>query len=254
MARSQTQKKSKKQGSGSAARPAKTAKAKATGKASIRKRASKAKVSPVKAKKKVGAPKRHPVKKSDKAAQKTETPPVAPPRLLRRTKTTTAALALLEKGIGHIHKRDFKKARAELKTLLETYPGEVDILARARSYIRICKREEAAQRKPPATTDQLYALGILEHNKANYDSAISYFLQSLESHPEADYIYYSVAASLAMKGDLPEAVKNLRKAVELNEDSRIYAKNDADFFALQTQKEFMELVGLGSPSPAKSES
>ncbi len=168
-------------------------------------------------------------------------------RLLHQTKTTTAALALLEKGIELIYQRDFKKARGELKALLETYPGELDILARARSYIQICDREEAIQKKPAVTTDQLYALGVLEHNRANYDMAISYFLQSLEKHPNADYIYYSVAASLAMKGNLAESMENLRKAVELNEDSRIYAKNDSDFSALQTQKEFAELVGISQP-------
>jgi tetratricopeptide (TPR) repeat protein len=172
----------------------------------------------------------------------------APPRLLRQTKTTAAALALLEKGIELIYKKDFKKARGELNTLLEKYPKEMDILARARSYMQICDREEAVHKKTPVTTDQMYTLGILEHNKANYDAAISYFLQSLELHPKADYIYYSVAASLARKGDLAGSLENLHKAVNLNEDSRVYAKNDADFSSLQTNKEFMELVGL-APSP-----
>jgi tetratricopeptide (TPR) repeat protein len=171
----------------------------------------------------------------------------ASPRLLRQTKTTAAALALLEKGIELIFQKDFKKARGELKALLEMYPGELDILARARSYMQICDREEASQRKPAVTTDQLYALGVLEHNKANYDAAISYFLQLLENHPDADYVYYSVAASLAMKGNWAESIENLRKAVALNEDSRIYAKNDADFTALQTHKEFVELVGISQP-------
>jgi tetratricopeptide (TPR) repeat protein len=170
-------------------------------------------------------------------------------RLLRQTKTTAAALAHLEKGVELIFQKDFKRARGELKTLLEAYPGELDIVARARSYMQICEREEAAQKKPAVTTDQLYALGVLEHNRANYDAAISYFLQSLENHPDADYIYYSVAASLAMKGNLAESMENLRKAVKLNEDSRIYAKNDADFSALQTHKEFVELVGI-SQSPS----
>ncbi len=177
----------------------------------------------------------------------------ASPRLLRQTKTTSAALALLEKGIELIFKKEFKRARNELKTLLETYPGELDILARARSYLQICEREEAAQKKQTISTDQLYALGVMEHNKANYDAAISYFLQSLENHPDADYIYYSVAASQAMKGNLAESLENLRKAVELNEDSRVYAKNDADFSALQTKKEFAELVGIAQVPATESE-
>jgi tetratricopeptide (TPR) repeat protein len=173
-------------------------------------------------------------------------------RLLRQTKTTSAALALLGKGIELIFQRDFKKAKSELKSLLEMYPGELDILARARSYIRICDREEAALKKPSITSDQMYALGVLEHNKANYDAAISYFLQSLEKHPRADYIYYSVAASQAMKGDFVKAIENLRKAVELNEDSRIYAKNDVDFSALQAKKEFADLIGINQPPAAES--
>lgn len=168
----------------------------------------------------------------------------APPRLLRQTKTTSAALSLLEKGIELIFQKEFRKARVELKSLVESYPEELDILARARSYIQICEREEAAQKKQSVSTDQLYALGVMEHNKANYDAAISYFLQSLQNRPNADYIYYSVAASHAMKGNLSESLENLRKAVELNEDSRIYAKNDADFLALQGRREFAELVGL----------
>jgi len=168
----------------------------------------------------------------------------ASPRLLRQTKTTSAALALLERGIELIFQKEFKKSRHELKTLLETYPGELDILARARSYLQICEREEAAQKKQSISMDQLYTLGVLEHNKANYDMAISYFLQSLQNHPDADYIYYSVAASQAMKGNLAESLENLRKAVELNEDSRVFAKNDADFVALQSKKEFAELVGM----------
>lgn len=205
------------------------------------------------------SPARHPGKKesshmeveSRKAASRTDIAPSLddPTRLLRQTKTTAAALAHLEKGIEHIFQRDFKKARTELKTLLENYPGEMDILARARSYMQICDREEASQKKSVATADQLYAMGILEHNKANYDKAISYFQQSLAKHPNADYIYYSIAASLALKGDLQESIQKLRRAVELNEDSRIHAKNDSDFSALENQKEFLELVGANA-SPA----
>ncbi len=187
---------------------------------------------------------------SGKAASRTAAPSAldAAPRLLRHTKTTSAALALLEKGIELIFQKEFKKARTELKALVETYPGELDILARARSYIQICDREEAAQKKQSISTDQMYTLGVLEHNKGNYDAAITYFRQSLEKHPGADYIYYSVAASQAMKGNAVESIENLRKAVELNEDSRIYAKNDSDFSSLQARKEFAELVGI-TPVP-----
>jgi tetratricopeptide (TPR) repeat protein len=269
MARVLAHKKSAKQKTSKITRPAKKAKPKAAFKMAHGNSSSKGKVSSPKAKrnesrkmKKDKHHQAHPVHRESKRVEMQSRKPAAkanvaaapePVRLLRQTKTTSAALALLGKGVELIFQKDFKKARSELKSLLEMYPGELDILARARSYIQICDREEANLKKPPVTPDQLYTLGVLEHNKANYDAAISYFLQSLEKHPEADYIYYSVAASQAMKGDAAKAIESLRKAIELNEDSRIYAKNDADFSALQTKKEFAELVGLVQTPAAESQ-
>jgi tetratricopeptide (TPR) repeat protein len=180
-------------------------------------------------------------------------PPERPPRLLSDSKSTAAALSLLEKGIKLIFQKDFRKARAELKSLVETYPGEAEITVRARSYLQICEREEAAHKDPPVADDQLYALGVMEHNRGNYDAAIANFLLSLEEHPGADYIYYSLAASQALKGNAQEAIQSLRKAIELSEDNRIYAKNDADFSSLQSWREFSELVGINSSSDHESQ-
>ena len=164
--------------------------------------------------------------------------------LLRQTKTTSAALSHLGKGIEFIYKKDYKKARNELTALVRSFPEETEILARARSYLQICNREEQSQKKPEIAPDQLYTLGVLEHNKANYDAAILYFQQSLKKHPDADYIYYSVAASLARKGDLQASMEHLKKAIELNADSRIFARNDEDFSVFETDEKFSELLGI----------
>jgi tetratricopeptide (TPR) repeat protein len=268
MTRVLAQKKSKKQKSGTVSRPAQKAAPKAAPKTLGRNSASTGKLSSVKARKgqtriaqkKTLRPNRPVPRESSKmevesrkqASRTASASPVnVPARLLHQTKTTSAALVILGKGVELIFQKDFRKAKNELKSLLQMYPGELDILARARSYIQICEREEANLKKPAASADQLYALGILEHNRANYDAAISYFLQSLAKHPKADYIYYSIAASQAKKGDSAKSIESLRKAVALNEDSRIYAKNDSDFSALQAEREFAELVGINSPLPAE---
>jgi tetratricopeptide (TPR) repeat protein len=170
--------------------------------------------------------------------------PDRPPSLLGDSRHTAAALALLEKGIKLIYQKDFKKARHELKSLQDGFPSETEILARVRTYLQICEREEATHRKPSVTSDQLYTLGVLDHNRGNYDGAVSLFQQSLSAHPDADYVYYSLAASLAMKGDSAEAILSLKRAIELNEDNRVYAKNDSDFTVLHLNRDFTDLVGL----------
>ncbi len=172
--------------------------------------------------------------------------------MLRESKSTTAALVRLEKGIKALYQKDFRKGRAEFKSLVEDHPGETEILARARSYLRICAREEATHRRPAITNDQLYGLGVIEHNRANYEGALNHYHRSLVQRPEADFIHYSIASSLAMKGETLEAIQALRKAIELNEDNRIYAKNDSDFFSLHVHKEFTDLVGLTPASAGDS--
>ena len=169
-------------------------------------------------------------------------------RPLRETKGTAAALALLEKAIKLIHQKDFKKARIELKALLESHPDETEILACARRYMRICDREEPPLKKPPVTSDQLYTLGVMAHNRSDYEGAVAYFHQSLAKHKDADYIYYSLAASMSMKGEVAEATANLRKAIELNEENRVFAKNDPDFSSLHSHKGFADLVGISLAS------
>ncbi len=178
--------------------------------------------------------------------------PEPPARVLRETKTTTAALAMLERGIKLLYQKEFKKSRAEFKALIEDYTSETEIVARARSYIQICDREEGTHKKQTITNDQLYTLGVMEHNRGNFDGAIQYFRQSLEKNQDAEYIHYSLAASLAQKGEVSEAVKSLRRAIELNADNQIYAKNDQDFVALHPNKEFADLVGVAptaGPAP-----
>jgi tetratricopeptide (TPR) repeat protein len=127
---------------------------------------------------------------------------------------------------------------------METYPGEKEILAKARSYLQICDREEAALRKPAVTGDQLYMFGVVEHNRGNYESAISVFNQLLVKQPDADYLYYAIAATSALRGDVVQALVNLRQAIGLNESNRVYAKNDPDFISLHEQGEFADLVGV----------
>jgi tetratricopeptide (TPR) repeat protein len=170
------------------------------------------------------------------------------PRLLRDTKSTAAALNMLEKAIKLIYHKDFKKARAELKLLIETHPGESEIRVRAGSYLQICDREEGTHKKAAVGNDQLYTLGVMEHNRGNFDKAIGLFRQSLEKNPKSDHIYYSLAASHAAKNEIAEAISHLEKAIELNEENRVYAKNDSDFSPLHDKKEFAELVGWNQPS------
>jgi len=141
----------------------------------------------------------------------------------------------------------------ELQSLIDGYPLEAEIIARARSYLHICEREEASRKKAPVPHDQLYTLGVMEHNRTNYGGAIELFRQALQKNPQADHIHYALAASRAQMQDGQGALESLGRAIELNEQNRIYAKNDPDFAHLHTLEGFINLVGINPASLAQPE-
>jgi hypothetical protein len=61
-------------------------------------------------------------------------------------------------------------------------------------------------------------------------------------------LFYNVACCESLTGQTTEALEHLRKAIELSEEFRDYAKNDSDLDAIRDEASFQELVA----SPATS--
>ena len=72
--------------------------------------------------------------------------------------------------------------------------------------------------------------------------------EALEANPECGLLFYNVACCESLTGETTEALEHFRKAIELSEQFRDYAKNDSDLDAIRDEPAFREVVS----SPAKS--
>src|SRR5918992_168303 len=124
----------------SARKPARTAGARAAGK----RQASKPGTSRPAARK---ASSRRPAPKpvaapSPKAARPAAPPPApAPPQPPPRKPTYHEAVAMYERGLQALQRRDFAASADALRTVIERYPDERELLERARLYLKVCERE-----------------------------------------------------------------------------------------------------------------
>ena len=65
----------------------------------------------------------------------------------------------------------------------------------------------------------------------------------LASDPPYGVIYYNVACCESLAGRSEDALRHLRRAIELSDRFRAFAEGDSDLDALRAEPEFVKLVG-----------
>ncbi len=64
-----------------------------------------------------------------------------------------------------------------------------------------------------------------------------------EAHPQYADLFYNVACCESLAGRTTDAIDHLRRAIDMSERSRAYAKDDSDFDRLRDEPAFQELIG-----------
>jgi len=189
-------------------------------------------------KKKASAKKKAPAKKN--VAPKQEVPFVRPPK----KEFTSGVYTLYTQALSLLNQNKHKTARKQFTRLIETFPGEIQVIAKAQSFLRICDRHLADPKKESAPTpEEIFNQGVFYHNDGQYDEALGDYSRALKlSKKNNDHIYYAMAATELSMGNADDALNHLEKAIQLNEENRFFANNDPDFEPLATNNRFRNLV------------
>ena len=65
----------------------------------------------------------------------------------------------------------------------------------------------------------------------------------VEAHPQYVGLFYNLACCESLAGRTTDAIDHLRRAIEMSETSRAYAKDDSDFDPIRDEPAFKELIG-----------
>ena len=77
---------------------------------------------------------------ASKPPEPKEVPAPAPPP---RRPAFYEALAVYETGVRALQRHDFQAAANSLRSVIQGYPGERELVERARLYLQVCERETA---------------------------------------------------------------------------------------------------------------
>ncbi|MEO7651353.1 MAG: hypothetical protein ABIZ80_12885 [Bryobacteraceae bacterium] len=132
-----------------------------------------------------------------------------------------------EQAMQLFHKREFQQA-SELFRKATVGPSR-EVAANAHSHVRMCERRLAAPPAVPKSAEEYYNLGVTLMNARKLLEAKQNLEAALRLEPAADHVYYALAVSQALSGEVSGAYDSLKRAIELQPRNRNIARQDPDF-------------------------
>ncbi len=127
-----------------------------------------------------------------------EVPSPAPPP---RRPAFYEALAVYETGVRALQRHDFEAAANSLRGVIQGYPGERELVERARLYLQVCERETARRPSGPQTASESVYAATVALNAGDVEGALGHLGRALEKAPESDHAHYIMAVALVDRGD-----------------------------------------------------
>lgn len=94
----------------------------------------------------------------------------------------------------------------------------------------------------PSAWEWSFAASSLR-DRGDYAGALAIIREGLEEKPDNASLLYNIAFYKALAGNRVAALEHLRRAVELDERARKWARDDEDFASLRDDPEFLAIAG-----------
>lgn len=165
-------------------------------------------------------------------------PPPAPAPPAPRKPTYHEAVAMYERGLQALQRRDFAASADALRTVIERYPDERELLERARLYLKVCERELEPKEPAPKTADEWVYAATVALNQGDEANALLHLQRALAADARHDHAHYMMAVASARRNDVNAALDHLRRAVALNPENRSIARQDPELDSLREAAAF----------------
>ena len=90
------------------------------------------------------------------------------------------ALAVYETGVRALQRHDFQAAADSLRGVIQRYPGERELVERARLYLQVCERETARRPSGPQTPSESVYAATVALNAGDVEGALGHLNRALE--------------------------------------------------------------------------
>jgi tetratricopeptide (TPR) repeat protein len=154
--------------------------------------------------------------------------------------TYRKAVDAFERALKTLYKGEFEKAKEQFESVRQSFPDENDLLDRLQTYIAVCERKLAPQKRPKST-EEMVTQGVMLLNEGDTAQAIKVLSKALEAEPTNPHIEYCLAAAHGRAGEAAESARHLKQAIAADPTSRFHAQTDDDFAPVKNRSEITAL-------------
>jgi tetratricopeptide (TPR) repeat protein len=148
------------------------------------------------------------------------------------------ALAAYGEALKEFHKGKFDRAQDLLKSFVEKFDAEKELVDRARIYLDIIKEKGKKETVSLKTADDYFYYGVYKINSGAYEEAVKLLEKALEMKGDEGKVFYLMADAYILQGKIDEALEFLKKAFQKDKFYKILAQNETDFEPLWDDKKF----------------
>lgn len=160
-------------------------------------------------------------------------------------------LQVFDRAVKLFRAQNYQAARDLFERAMEGRQREV--AHNARLHINMCDQRLERTAVELRTVDDFYNAGVERLNARDFERARRNLQRSIElarqNGDSADYVYYAMAACLALSGDSRGAYENLKRAIEIEPRNRVAARQDPDFAGAAQQLPLHGLLYPDKSSP-----
>lgn len=162
-------------------------------------------------------------------------PPSAEALLLRST--ALFMLGDLEKG-----RRDLDRSLEIDPELRQAWLNRAALDLAGQDYSNALEALEKAKDLDPSAPDNDLNIGAVQLLQGNLQQASDHFQTYLQGNSASANAFYLVATNYAMAGYAGPSIEHLRRAIEIDEKSRLRSRTDPNFRELASNQRFIEIL------------
>lgn len=152
------------------------------------------------------------------------------------------ALSLFQRGMESLQRHSYAEAATAFQAIVMGFAGERALLDRARLYLDLCQREINKRPAAPRTIEERLTAATAALNNSDDELAEELTRSVLGDDPKHDLALYLLAAVLARRGNIADALDFLGKAIALSPEASAHARADDDFTVLHDEEAFWQIT------------
>jgi tetratricopeptide (TPR) repeat protein len=154
------------------------------------------------------------------------------------------ALTVFGQAMKDFHKGEMGKAAVGLKSFIEKFAEERELVDRARIYIAIATKRPKKETVHLKTFEDHFYYAVYKMNSGDLDGALKLLEKALEFKSDEAKVHYLISDVRCRLGQADDCLDSLKKAIQKDKHFAVLAQNEADFAPLWEDKRFKVVTRL----------